>query len=60
MQKLQGTILTLQHMDGLFFSGRMTLQIGHENPLGILHSLKIGIDKQRGWRLHATCPPLHL
>ena len=44
------------YMDGLFLGGRRTQQIGHKDPLGILHGLKIGIDEQRGWCLHATSP----
>ena len=43
-------------MDSLFLGGRMGQQIGHENTFGILHSLKIGIDEQWGWRHHATSP----
>ena len=48
MKKLQGTMLTFQYMNGLFLGVRMTQQSGHENSLGILHSLEVGIDEQRG------------
>ena len=57
MKKLQGTILTLQHMDSLLLGGRMAQQIGYENTFGTLHGLEIGIDEQwRGWRHHAIFP----
>ena len=56
LQKLQGTILIFQYMDSLFFGGRISRQIGHEDPLGILHGLVVGIDEQRRWRLHVTSP----
>ena len=44
-------------MDSLFFSRLIAQQISDKDPLGILHSLEIRIDKHwRGWRHHATSP----
>ena len=59
VQKLQGTVLPVQHMDGRFFAGRITQQISHKHALRILHGFKIGVNKQgRGWRHHSTSPLL--
>ena len=61
VQKVQGTILTLQHMDGLFLRRRITQQVSDKDPLSILHGLEIRVNKQgRGWRHLLTSPLLGL
>ena len=57
VQKLQGTNLTVQYMNGLFFRRRIAKQIGHENTFGFLHGFENRIDEQwSGWCHHATFP----
>ena len=57
VQKLQGTVLPVQHMDGRFFAGRITQQISNKHTLPILHGFKIDVNKQgRGWLHHTTSP----
>ena len=59
VQKLLGTVLPVQHMDGHFFAGRITQQVSDKYALRILHGSEIGVNKQgRGWRHHATSPLL--
>ena len=47
-------------MDSLFFSRLIAQQISDKDPLGILHSLEIRIDKHWRWCCHHATSPLWL